>query len=148
MEIERTRLASLSAQGYFVTVFSGDTETLVIDCDMYFTDTDETGGPASPLCLGPGDARRDSNLRCVGCDQLPQNTGTSWSKGSILCPVCGMWTQPYTLKQRHFRGVFKLVTGGPAQILDPPSEKGGHTWMTNEEMIQTISAALNLNNEV
>lgn len=139
-------MESLSGQGYFVTLFSGDTDTLVIDCQMYFTDTDEGGGPASPLCLGPEHARRDSKFRCVGCDQLPQNMVASGSrqymKGSILCPVCGAWTQPYMLKERRFRGVFHLVPGGPAQILEPPSEKGGHTWMTNKEMIRAISEAL------
>jgi hypothetical protein len=148
--IEQTYLAPLKEQGYFVTIFGEGSEenTLIIDCSMYFTDTDEGGGPAKPFCYEKGGPCRNEMNQCVACEQVQEEyTQTHWRNGSVMCPMCAAWTVPWSLRQRSFRAVFKLVPGGSAEIQEkPPSYKDEWTskWMTNAEMIEVITSALAL----
>ena len=148
MAIEQTYLAPLREQGYFVTIFGEGSEenSLIIDCSMYFTDTDEGGGPAKPFCYTAGDPCRNEMNQCVACDQVHEEyKQTHWRNGSVMCPMCAAWTIPWSLRQRSFRAVFKLVPGGSVEIQEkPPSYKDEWTskWMTNPEMIEVIATAL------
>ena len=144
----QSAVESLSSEGYFVTIHSEGEQknTLVVDCRMFFTDTDESGGPASPFCIGPTEPRRTADNRCVACDQHPQSYATPYVtgriKGSAICPLCSCQVKRHTLKSRRFRGIFRLVRDGPAEILPPPVDRGSITWMTNEDMIQAIATVL------
>ncbi|NBO53223.1 MAG: hypothetical protein EBU84_01225 [Actinobacteria bacterium] len=144
----QSAVESLSSEGYFVTIYrEGEQKnTLVVDCRMFFTDTDEAGGPASPFCIGPGEPRRTADNRCVACDQHPQSYATPYVtgriKGSAICPLCSCQVKQHTLKSRRFRGIFRLIRDGPAEILPPPADRGSITWMTNEHMIQAIASVL------
>jgi hypothetical protein len=144
-EIEQF-LQPLSAQGLFVSIFGwNDPTTLIIDCTLYFTDTDEQGNPASLFTVDSVDKMRhprDADNRCICCEQLPQNT-VVYKHGSITCPVCSAWTKPGTLRQRHFRGLFHFVVGDPPFFLSPGGgEKCLSDQMTNPEQIDAITAAL------
>jgi hypothetical protein len=136
-------LHPLSAQGLFVSIFGwNDPTTLIIDCALYFTDTDEQGNPASLFTLDSVDKMRntrDAKNCCICCDKLPENT-VAYKHGSIICPVCSAWTKPGTLRERHFRGLFHFVVGEPPSFVGPAG--GLPNRMTNKEQIEAITGAL------
>ena len=146
--IEQTYLAPLKEQGYFITVFGEGSQenSLIVDCSMYFTDTDEDGGPAKPFCYEKGDPLRNEMNQCVACDQVQEEyKQTHWRNGSVMCPMCAAWTTPWTFRQRSFRAVFKLLPGAKAIIQEKPpgyKDEWSSKWMTNTEMIEVIAEAL------
>ena len=144
-EIEQF-LLPLCAQGLFVSIFGwNDPQTLIIDCALYFTDTDEQGNPASLFSVDSVDKMRngrDAQNHCICCEQLPQST-VAYKHGSISCPICSAWTKPGTLRQRHFRGLFHFAVGEPPSFVGPAGgNKGLPDKMTNEEQIEAITQAL------
>ena len=144
--IEQTYLAPLKEQGYFVTIFGEGSQhnSLIIDCSMYFTDTDEGGGPANPICHTAGDPCRDEGGHCVACENLPQCI-RSWGNGSVMCPFCRGWTKPWTMQQRNFRAIFQLLPDGTAIIQERATgykDTLPSKWISNPEMIQVIADAL------
>ena len=146
--LNKYTVTPLRSQGYFVSVSNHIEElnTLVVDCKMYFTDTDENGIPAHPLCIAAHEPQRTANDICIACDQIPRENirakPLELKRGSVICPLCFASTKPYTLKMRHFRGIFRVVPNGPAEILEPPQEKDNVLSMTNKEMIEAIADAL------
>ena len=144
-EIEQS-LYPLCTQGLFASIFGwNDAQTLIIDCALYFTDTDEHGNPASLFSVDSVNKMRnarDAQNRCICCEQLPQST-VAYKHGSISCPICSAWTKPGTLRQRHFRGLFRYVAGELPSFVGPAGgEKGLPDKMTNEEQIEAITEAL------
>jgi len=146
-EIEQS-LLPLSTQGLFLSIFGwNDAQTLVIDCALYFTDTDEQGNPASLFSVDSVDKLRDAQNHCICCDQLPQHTVVSDPKpyrhSSINCPICSALTKPGTLRKRTFRGLFHFAVGEPPSFVGPA---GGNDYMpekmTNHEQIDAIMRAL------
>jgi len=146
-EIEQF-LLPLCAQGLFVSIFGwNDAQTLIIDCALYFTDTDEQGNPASLFSVDSVNKMRNGENHCICCEQLPQHLAPGgprqYSPGSIVCPICSAWTKPGTLRQRQFRGLFRFAVGEPPAFLGPAGgQKGLPQKMTNEEQIQAITEAL------
>lgn len=144
-EIEQS-LLPLCTQGLFVSIFGwNDPQTLIIDCALYFTDTDEQGNPASLFSVDSVDKlrnARDAQNHCICCDQLPQST-LAYKHSSISCPICSAWTKPGTLRKRTFRGLFHFAVGDPPSFVGPA---GGQKYlpdkMTNEEQIEAITEAL------
>ena len=146
-------LLPLRTQGLFVDIFGwNDRTTLIIDCSLYSTDTDEQGNPASLFAVDSVDKMhnaRHTNNRCICCDQLPQHTVGSdpmpYRHGSITCPICSAWTKPGTLRQRSFRGLFHFAVGEPPSFVGSAGgEKGLPDKMTNSEQIEAITEALSL----
>jgi len=148
-DIEQS-LYPLCTQGLFVRIFGwNDSTTLIIDCTLYFTDTDEHGNPASLFSVDSVDKMRnarDAKNRCICCDQLPQNTvPMPYKHGSISCPICFAWTLPGTLRERQFRGLFHFAVGEPPSFVGSAGgEKGFPDKMTNSEQIEAITEALSL----
>ena len=142
MSFVSIHLANLSARGYFVTIFGEGTTpgTLIIDCAVYFTDTHDDGTPSNPLCYEPESPRRNAQNQCVACEQLPPTSVGSaareWSPGSVACPLCSSWTAPRFFRERHTRGIFQIVPGQPAVLVQENlpviSETHGFKWMTSK----------------
>jgi hypothetical protein len=144
-------LMPLCIQGLFPRIFGwNDPTTLIVDCALYFTDTDEHGNPASLFTVESVDkmhTARHTNHRCICCYQLPQDTVGSnpmpYKHGSIICPICSASTKPGTLRQRSFRGLFHFAVGESPSFLGPAGgEKDLPQKMTNEEQIEAITEAL------
>ena len=139
-------LLPLCERGLFISIFGwNDPKTLIIYCALYFTDTDEDGNPAGLFSVDSVDKMRnarDEHNRCICCEQLPQNP-MAYKQGSIVCPVCGAWTKPGTLRQRHFRGLFYFAVGEtPFYVAPTGGEKGSPDRMINPEQIEAITQAL------
>ena len=135
----------LRSHGLFVTVFSqgGSTDTYIVDCTVYLTDTNEDGSPALPFCISPSDSLRDDEGDCVCCKANPKDVKERVLKrGSILCPLCNSPTAPWSLISRHFRGIFKVIPGKPAEIQPNGIVPDGYKPMTDLQQIQLISEAL------
>ena len=144
-EIEQF-LLPLCNQGLFISIFGwNDPKTLIIDCALYFTDTDEHGNPAGLFSVDSVDKMRnarDEQNRCICCEQLPQNP-MAYKQGSICCPVCSAWTKPGALRERHYRGLFHFTVGETPFFVAPTGgEKGSPDRMTNPEQIEAITEAL------
>jgi len=140
-------LHPLCTQGLFVRIFGwNDPTTLIIDCALYFTDTDEHGSPASIFSVDSVEKMRDAKNRCICCEQFPQHTvATPYRHGSITCPICSSLTKPGTLRQRSFRGLFHFAVGEPPSFVGSAGgEKGLPDKMTNSEQIEAITEALSL----
>lgn len=141
-------LRPLCTQGLFVSIFGwNDTKTLIIDCELYFTDTDENGDPAGLFCVDPVEKlrfARDAQNRCICCEQNTLESGPiRYQRGSIMCPICSAWTKPGTLRERHFRGLFRYVVGEvPFFVGVGSGEKCLPDQMTNKEQIEAITGAL------
>jgi hypothetical protein len=140
-------LLPLCEQGLFLSIFGwNDPTTLVIDCALYFTDTDEQGNPSGLFSVDSVEklqAAKGDQKRCICCEQLCELT--EYRRGSIICPICLSWTPPHTLRQRKFRGLFHFVLGEPPRFIAPA---GGDEYlpkqMTNQEQIQAITKALSM----
>ena len=141
---ERAFLEPLRSQGMFVRIVGQDWQpgTLIIDCNVYLTDTDESGGPTNPFCITSQEPKRAADGRCVCCDQIGH--GPEYQRGSVKCPLCNATTMPWSITERSFRGLFQIIPGKPAAMQPPPSYDLPHgmKWMTNDEQIAAISHAL------
>ena len=151
MSYDSICLANLSAQGYFVSIFGEDNNNpgaLIIDCAVYFTDTHDDGTPSNPLCYEYATPRRNAQNQCVACEQLPPTFGgLEWSPGSVACPLCSCWTAPRFFRERHTRGIFQIVPGEPAVLVQENlpviSETHGFKWMKPQgHEVALISEAL------
>jgi hypothetical protein len=139
-------LLPLCERGFFTRIFGwNDPKTLIIDCALYFTDTDEHGNPAGLFTIDSVENMRNvrnEHNHCICCDELPQKT-MAYKHGSIACPVCSAWTKPGTLRQREFRGLFHFAVGETPFFVAPTGgEKGLPDRMTNPEQIEAITQAL------
>ena len=150
MSYESIHLSNLSARGYFVKILGEDNNThgrLIIDCAVYFTDTHDDGTPSNPLCYEHGSPFRNAQNQCVACEQLPPSFGgRDWSPGSVVCPLCS-WTTPRFFRKRHSRGIFQIIPGQPAVLvqenLPVTSEIHGFRWMTHQsDEVALISQSL------
>jgi hypothetical protein len=141
-------LHPLCTQGLFVSIFGwNDMKTLIVDCELYFTDTDENGNPARLFCVDSVEKlrfARDAQNRCICCEQNTLESGpTRYQRGSIMCPICSAWTKPGTLRQRSFRGLFHFAAGEVPFFVGPGGgDKCLPAQMTNAEQIEAITAAL------
>lgn len=117
MTFENTRLRPLESEGYFVSIFGTGTEpgSLIIDCNIYLMDTAEDGSPTKPFCFDRlTQPVRDYEGACICCEE---SGGRQWTNGSVACPLCHTWTKPWSIVQRSFRGIFKVVLGEPAILI-------------------------------
>lgn len=145
-EIEKF-LRPLCKQGLFISIFGWyDCKTLIVDCELYFTDTDENGDPARLFCVDSVEKRRfarDAQNRCICCEQNTLESGpTRYQQRSISCPICSAWTKPGSLRQRSFRGLFHFAVGETPFFVAPVGGKGLPDRMTNPEQIDAITEAL------
>ena len=141
---EKVFFQPLRAKGLFVE-FGGESglPTVIVNCHVYLTDTDEGGAPTKPFCIATGEPKRGPDGRCVCCDQRVYVPTTA--RGSIMCPLCNSATAPWSVIQRSFRAIFQITPGEPATFL-PLSYNDilpeGMRPMTNEDYIADISYAL------
>ena len=139
------QLEALKQEGYFV-VSRGEHAPgiLVMECKIYLTDTDENGGATRPLVILP-DEPLIWEGKCRGCNALATEAGVGarpFKRGSIKCPLCASWTEPWSMQERVYRGLFKLVSNGPAEFIpNPPVIPDPHE-MRSQHQIECISKAL------
>jgi hypothetical protein len=145
MDFAQTHLHDLQAEGYFVSIFGNGSEpgTLIVDCKINLMDTAEDGSPTKPFCFDPlTQSPRDPEGACICCEGTHER---QWTKGSVMCPLCLEWTKPWSITQRLFRGIFKIVPGDPAilipQTIEPPFSM---KWMSaDSDYAKQISERLN-----
>ena len=142
-DFERTHFLPLWEQGYFLSVFGEDTDGLIIDCVMYFTDFDEETGSHTLLRTNPSEPTYQEGS-CVTCARMQEEKG-EWKNGSIMCPRCCKWTKPWTITKKSYRGIFKINPGEPATLLP---QKKGITYpektfqISGETMVSAVCQAL------
>lgn len=145
---ERQHLESLRSEGYFVSIFGPGKipDTLIMDCKIYLTDSDEHGGATRPLCVWPEEPIIWEG-KCTGCKAslLEDGVGSRpFKRGSVVCPLCNGWTEPWSIQVRHYRGVFKIIPGQPAEyIKDGGCDMAGVTHLIHSQhQINAIAFAL------
>ena len=142
--MDQSAVSALSSEGYFVNICSEVEEknTLIVECSMFFTDTDENGDPARPFCIEKDEPRLTKDNRCVACDEIPCMYLSERITNSVICPICSSHVKKGAFKTRRFRGIFRIVPNGPAQILPPLNKNSKIQWMTNNHMIEMIANVL------
>lgn len=139
----RTHFFPLWQQGYFLSIFGGEKEALILDCLMYFTDFDEETGAHTLLRLDPSDPTYHDGC-CSVCNRA-EDEKAEWKNGSVICPLCSKWTKPWTLTEKSYRGTFKINPGEPATLLPL---KEGVTYpektfqISGEAMVSAVCEAL------
>jgi len=104
-----THLKPLREEGLFVSIMPKE-DDLIVECRIYITDRDEETRTTTILEVH-GDNVRDDSDRCIACKaRLCQMR--SPLRGSISCPLCGSYTEPYSLVEKVYRGKLgsKLTT--------------------------------------
>jgi len=141
-EFEKKYFEPLREEAYFVSVFGPGPEpfTLIIDCSVYLNDVDWAGGSTGVVRVGRHDPLREDD-KCVGCSAKTNET-REWKRGSIICPLCSTWSAPWSLRQRPYRGIFRLEPGKPGKLVPELMTDLEQPKMTNDHMVKTISDAL------
>jgi hypothetical protein len=135
---EKKYLHPLAQEGYFVNIAAIEyPDILSINCDTYITDYDDETGFSSILRVNYDDPLVCED-KCVACDAPSTNENAcEWvPKGSTMCPLCHTWTKPWSMRRRSFYGIFKVIPGQPAELIDI---RGGRA---SEYQIKLISKAL------
>ena len=143
--LQEKYLKHLSVQGYFVEIKGAyNTRDIVVDCSIYYKDTDDSGNPAEFLCCSRNNpCSYDENGHCCFCDQSSQGSfQRKWlnEQRKFQCPQCGLLA-PLHLRRRTFRGLFRFIPGKVASFLIP-MEGDNILPMKNDEQIQAIVEAL------
>jgi hypothetical protein len=104
-------LNTLQAKGYFVKFLEESFENrYIFECTMYFTDTAEDGTPTNPLCIDVSTSTIYDG-KCIACNASLMEGGIPSrpkKRGSIECPLCLGWTEPWSISMRTYRGIFKI----------------------------------------
>jgi hypothetical protein len=155
--------ATLSSEGMFVEPWGfmkGQEEhsDLMVDCTLYFRDTDDDGNPAGLYdCDANSETLRDENNQCLFCAATPLTPHNILSDmtNRFRCAIksCGRWA-PKSFKRKTYVGIFRIVEGGEAIFVGPscrgtkrPDGKYDQ-WgdilerMTNEEQIDSIKRVI------
>jgi len=127
---------------------------VLIQCTLYFRDTDDEGNPAGLYYLDKQrEAMRDLSGNCNFCgahvdkpreelELSPLNPGRYKTKNRFRCPIkfCGHWAPP-SFKRKSYAGIFRIVNGGEAIFEGPTSDEQTER-MTNEEQIEAIKRVI------
>jgi hypothetical protein len=129
-------------------------QEVLIQCTLYFRDTDDEGNPAGLYYLDKQRERmRDLSGNCNFCgahvdkprEELnlsPLNPGRYKTKNRFRCPIkfCGHWAPP-SFKRKSYAGIFRIVNGGEA-IFEGPANEPQTECMTNEYQIEAIKRVI------
>lgn len=123
---EEKYLAPLRAEGLFVSILGeGDYNYSVkVECRLYVTDIDEETGTTELLQVYEGEPlRSDEHSLCVACRAEEGEVRPS-VRGSVKCPLCGVQTMPWALRERRYCADFLLFGNGPAILFDAEADEG------------------------
>jgi hypothetical protein len=90
-------LQKLTVNGYFADVFAHDADSVSIDCSVYMTPFDKVF--TSPVLHA-------SPSICTFCPHA--QTDNQKYSSTVMCPVCGDFTMPRTVKVNNYRIQFKI----------------------------------------
>jgi hypothetical protein len=123
---EKEHMESLRAEGLFVTILGeGDYDHSVkVECRIYVTDVDYETGTTNLLQVYEGEPlRSEEHNQCIGC-KAEEGQQRPCVRGSIACPLCGVQTMPYWLRERRYCADFILFGNGPAILFDAEADEG------------------------
>lgn len=125
-DYEKMHLEPLRAEGLFVRILGeGDyNQTVKVECCLFITDIDDETGTTNLLEMHEGDPlRSDEHGLCVAC-RAEEGQVRPALRGTVECPLCGVQTTPWWLRERRYCADFLLFGSGPAILFDAEADEG------------------------
>jgi hypothetical protein len=125
-DYEKMYLEPLRAEGLFVRILGvGDyNQSVKVECRLYITDIDDEMGTTNLLEMREDDPlRSDEHGLCVAC-RAAEGEVRPTVRGSVTCPLCGVQTMAWWLRERRYCADFLLFGSGPAIVFDAEADEG------------------------
>lgn len=125
-DYEKMYLEPLRAEGLFVRILGEGfyNHSVKVECCLYITDIDDETGTTNLLEMREGDPlRSDEHGLCVAC-RAEEGQVRPTLRGTVECPLCGVQTTPWWLRERRYCADFLFFGSGPAIIFNAEAEEG------------------------